>query len=251
MQDHEFKAGTTIYREGEDADAVHFISDGKVEVRRHAGEDDVLLAILTAGQFFGEMGVIQNKPRSTITRALTDTTLVSVPKDDFLKAFGDSNSFALPLLRLLCERLRNVERLVADHLNPERARALEVARILVLPDSPEMELQIGTDGIEIAKLPYVVGRRSHQDDAPQATPSSLRIRANDSFRIDLEHFAIEKQDGNMFVRDLDSHLGTVVNTLRIASFEHSGLGELGFGVNTVQAGDMESPYRFRIVVEKA
>ncbi len=57
--------------------------------------------------------------------------------------------------------------------------------------------------------------------------------------------------GQMFVRDLDSHLGTMVNGRRIASFEHSAGARLGFGPNLVQAGGIDSPYRFRIVVERA
>lgn len=251
MQERKVEADTIIYREGDDSDAVHFISAGEVEVRRRAGQDDVLLAVLRDGQFFGEIGVVQDQPRRTTTRALTDTTLVSVPRDDFLKAFGAANGFALPLLRTLCERLRNVEHLVADHVDPQCARAIEVARIVVQPESHEMELQIGTDGIEIAKLPYIVGRRNHQDDAPHAIPSALLVRPYDMYRIDLEHFAIVKHDGQMFVRDLDSHLGTMVNGHRIASFEHSALAQLGFGPNLVQAGGIDSPYRFRIVVERA
>ncbi len=251
MQERKVEAGTIIYREGDDADAVHFISAGEVEVRRQAGEEDVLLAVLRDGQFFGEIGVVRDKPRRTTTKALTDTTLVSVPKDNFLNAFGETNAFALPLLRTLCERLRNVEHLVADHVDPQCARAIEVARIVLQPNSPEMEIQIGTDGIEIAKLPYIVGRRNRQDDAPHAAPAALLVRPHDMYRIDLEHFAIVKNDGQIFVRDLDSHLGTMVNGRRIATFEHSALAQLGFGPNLVQAGGIVSPYRFRIVVERA
>ena len=251
MQDRKVAADTIIYREGDDADAVHFISAGEVEVRRRAGEEDVLLAVLRDGQFFGEIGVVQDQPRQTTTRALTDTTLVSVPRDDFLKAFGETNGFALPLLRTLCARLRNVEHLVADHIDPGSARAIEVARIVLQPDSREMEMQIGADGIEIAKLPYIVGRRHHQDDAPHAAPSALLVRPHDRGRIELEHFAVVKQDGQIYVRDLDSHLGTMVNGRRIAGFEHSRLAQLGFGPNLVQAGGIDSPYRFRVVVERA
>ncbi len=250
-RERKIAADAIIYHEGDDADAVHFIVSGEVEVRRLAGEEDVLLAVLRDGQFFGEIGVVQDRPRSTTTTARTDVTLVSVPKNDFLKAFGETNAFALPLLRTLCERLRKVEHLVADHVNPESARAIEVARIVLQAAAPEMEIQIGADGIEIAKLPYIVGRRNHPDDAPHAVPSALLVRPHDRFRIELEHFAIVKHNGHMYVRDLDSHLGTIVNGRRIASFEHSKLAELGFGANLVQAGGVDSPYSFNIVVEKS
>ena len=251
MQDRKIESGDTIYREGDEADAVHFITSGRVEVRREAGDENVLLSILEKGQFFGEIGVVQNRPRSTTTTALSDITLASIPKDDFLKAFGDTNAFALPLLRTLCDRLRRAEHLLIDHINPEIARAIDVSSIVLRPDSPEMELQIGTDGIVVEKLPFIVGRRSKQDDPPHALPSALLVRPHDMFRIDLEHFAILKHDGNIFVRDLESHLGTVVNGQRLATFEQSPMTQLGLGMNMVEAGGADSPYRFCIMVEKA
>lgn len=251
MQDRKIESGEIIYREGDEADAVHFISSGRVEVRRSVGEEDVLLAVLEDGHFFGETGVVHDKPRATTTTAVEDTTLLSVPRADFLKAFGETNAFALPLLRTLCERLRKVEHLLTDHIDPEAARAIEVSRIVLKPDSPEMEHQIGTDGIEIARLPYIVGRRNRQDDLPHAVESALLVRPSDMFRIDLEHFAVIKHDGHIYVRDLDSHLGTTVNGHRLASFEQNAMIKLGFGPNLVEAGGIDSPYRFCIVVEKA
>lgn len=251
MRERKVKTGEIIYREGDDADAVHFISAGEVEVRRMAGEEDVLLAVLKDGQIFGEIGVVQGKQRRTTTTALSDVTLVSVAKDDFLKAFGATDSFALPVLRMLCERLRKVEGLVTDHINPARAMALDVARIVLLPDSPEMEKQIGSDGIEVGHLPYIVGRSNNGDEAPKVSDALLRIIPGDRFRLELEHFAIEKHDGQIFVRDLGSHLGTVVNSHRIASFEEHWLAALDIGANRVQAGGVESPYSFCVVLEKA
>ena len=251
MNERRLKAGECIYNEGDASDAVHFISTGEVEVVRRSGLSTVVLGVLKGGQIFGEMGVIQGKCRSTTTRALTDTAMVSVPEDEFLKAFGPSNSIALPLLRMLCERLHNVDAQLLDQMNRERAPAREQTRIVMLADSREIAAQIGADAIEISSLPYVVGRRAHEDDPPSASPSSLLLRPYEAHQIDLEHFAIEEHDGHIHVRDLGSHLGTCVNDRRIASFEHSDLAELGFGVNTVQAGGVFSPYRFRVVVDRA
>jgi len=52
------------------------------------------------------------------------------------------------------------------------------------------------------------------------------------------------------VRDLESDLGTLVNGLRIAQFERSGAADLRFGENRIQAGGLESPYRFHVIVER-
>lgn len=244
-------SGEFIYREGDASDAVHFILTGEVEVSRRCGQACVELGVLRDGQIFGEMGVIGDTVRSTTTRALSDVTMVSVPKEEFLKAFGPSNSIALPLLRMLCERLRNVDGQLMDQLNRERVRATEVSKITLLPDSREMETQIGQHGLVISKLPYIVGRRPGEDDPPHDEPTSLLLRPLEASQIDPEHFAIEEHEGHIHVRDLGSHLGTCVNGRRFASFEHTNIAQLGVGYNTVQAGGVLSPYQFRIIVEKA
>ncbi len=251
MDKRKVQAGECIYNEGDISDAVHFLLSGEVEVVRRSGRNTVVLGILNGGQIFGETGVIQDNRRSTTTRALTDITVVSVPKDEFLKAFGPSNSIALPILRMLCERLRNVDSQLLDHLNRERAQAKKMTRIVVHADTQELMTQIGVDGIEVSSLPFVVGRRAHKNDPPSASPSSLMLRPYEAYQIDLQHFAIEQHDGHIYVRDLGSHLGTCVNGHRIASFEHNDLAELGFGANIIQAGGVYSPYRFRVVVDQA
>lgn len=251
MNKRTINSGEIIYREGDASDAVHFILTGEVEVARRCGQAWVELGVLTDGQIFGEMGVIGDTVRSTTTRALSDVTMVSISKEEFLKAFGPSNSIALPLLRMLCERLRNVDGQLMDHLNRERAPAAEVSEITLLPDSREMESQIGQRGLVIAKLPYTVGRRAHEDDAPHEQPTSLLLRPLGTSQIDAEHFAIEEHEGHIHVRDLASHLGTCVNGRRFACFEHTDTAQLEFGCNSVQAGGVFSPYQFRIIVEKA
>lgn len=250
MNNLEIDAGGLIYREGDASDAVYFVTSGRVEVSRRSREEDIVLAVLGDGQIFGEMGVLQGKPRSTTTRALSDVVLVSMPVDVFMKAFGGPDSVPLTILRMLCERLRRVDGQLVDHYNREIATAVSVSRIAVLPGSPEMELQIGVEGIVLETLPFTVGRCNRTDVKPQVSPHALKVRPNEMFQIDIEHFVIEKHDGQIYVRDLASHLGTQVNGHRIAAFQYTSCAELGFGANEVIAGGIESPYRFRVVLDR-
>ncbi len=63
-------------------------------------------------------------------------------------------------------------------------------------------------------------------------------------------FVLKDRDGRLAVKDLDSHLGTIVNGTRIAKFEERSIAGLTRGPNEIQAGGVESPYRFRVIVER-
>ena len=251
MRERRIAGGETVYREGDDSDAVYIISDGRVEVTRETAGKPIVLGILGSGQIFGETGVIRDRPRSTTTRALVDTTLIRIDKQDFLEAFGPDNALAFRVLRMLCERLASADRRLAETFHPEGALLSEVGRIRLLPGSPQVQNQIGAEGLVVEELPFRVGRRSQPDEPPLETSMSLAIRAHDTYQMSLEHFSIEEQAGRLVVHDLDSYLGTLVNGERIASFEHTATVGLDFGETDVQAGGADSPYKFKVIVEPA
>ena len=97
-----FKAGTTIFREGEEAHELFVIKSG--EVRIQIGNRTV--SELTADQIFGEMALIDNEPRSASAIAVTDVELVPVSEKQFLFLVGQTPYFALKVMRVLAQRLR-------------------------------------------------------------------------------------------------------------------------------------------------
>ena len=252
MKERRVAAGGVIYREGDPGDAVLVIREGEVEVLRETDGETVRLAVLRRGAIFGETGVLRDKPRSTTVRALGEVKMIALSKADFLAAFGGENSLALPLLRMLCERLsRADDQLIEHQIFTTGARRDEVGRMRLLPASPEAEAQIGSDGIEIAGLPYRIGRHALADDKTSTSASELLLRCPGSSQVSPQHLAIEARDGRLVVRDLGSHLGSVVNGIRVAHFEQSEESDLRFGDNEVQLGGLDSPYLFRIIIERA
>lgn len=249
MKQTKFKAGDAIYREGDDSDAVHIITNGRVEVSRLAEGSQATLAILGRGQIFGESGVIRDRKRSTTVRADTDVILQSIPKDKFLQAFSLENPLALSLLRMLCQRLSDVDRQLSGDTVEEPAEIERVNEVRLLPASETVQKQIGNDGILIGKIPYRVGRRATIGDPPLRTVDTLFLRTEDSYQMSPEQFAIEERDGHLIAHDLGSHLGTLVNGLRLARFEHGMSAGLHFGENSIQAGGVKSPYQFTVFID--
>jgi len=249
MKEKHFKPGETIYSEGEASDCAYIIASETVEVLRSMGEAVVPLAHLKMGQIFGEIGVIQKKARSTTTRAAEDTTLLTITKHDFDTAFGDKNPLALTILKTLCERLSNAtQRIYEDHLHSAEAAITDVAEIRLRPGSPEVENQIGQDGLVIKKLPFIIGRRADAAHGASTTDGELLLRVTRPFKMAPQHFIIKEQHGGLAIRDLGSVLGTVVNGVRIAQFEQSDSVSLKLGVSEIQPGGLESTIRFNLVV---
>jgi CRP/FNR family transcriptional regulator, cyclic AMP receptor protein len=97
-----FKAGTTIFREGEEAHKLFVIKSG--EVRIQIGNRTV--SELSTDHIFGEMALIDNQPRSASAIAVTDVELVPASEKQFLFLVGQTPYFALKVMRVLAQRLR-------------------------------------------------------------------------------------------------------------------------------------------------
>ncbi len=251
MEERRFTAKETIYREGDPGDAMFIIKEGKIEVLRGVGGGNTRLAILAQGAIFGEMAVLRDQPRSTTTRALGPVCLVVVPKDAFLSAFNRDSPLGLKLLRTLCERLSQADdQLVQNRLFSEGAWLRDVGEIRLLPASPEMERQIGSKGVTVGELPFLVGRQPQPGEPTQIEPAGLALPSSGTEQLSVHHFSIVKHEGRLAVRDTQSNLGTMVNGTRIASFEQADLAEITLGENSVQTGGTESPYRFHVIVQR-
>ncbi len=249
MQHLEIPAGTTVYSEGEPGNNVYVVDEGEIEVLRDVDGRVLRLAVLGRGEIFGEMSVLNGQKRSTTTRALRDSVLIPIPGDAFLAAFGKDNPLALAMLRMLSNRLAKADRkLAATHFFQAPARVEQVASIRILPGSHAVEGQIGEDGVSVESLPYTVGRRAMLGDAPIVGSAELSLQTLEQYHLAPQHFTIEDRDGDLVLRDLGTHTGTVVNDTRIATFEPSDTAALHVGENVVRPGGLETPYTFRILV---
>lgn len=104
--DHEYPAGRAVLMEDAWGNAVYFIQSGWVKVRRHAGENFVALAVLGKGDFFGEMAILDESPRSTDVVALTAVKLISISAQRFIQTLFKDPQLHHRMLQLMVQRLR-------------------------------------------------------------------------------------------------------------------------------------------------
>lgn len=254
MSEEKFSPGDIIYREGDVSDCLLVVRSGQIEVSRDAPSGRIRLGTLGKGDIFGETGLIQGNRRSTTMTAIDDVSLLRVPKEVFAAAYGKNNPIGLPLLKMLCSRLEKVdEALASKHRGlPEGVQPAdgEHRKIVLLGADPAVDREIGPTGIEITQLPYKVGRCLDRKSRTIAGPGSLTMHVGDDFSLGQEHFAIEKRSGSLYLRDLGSQTGTLVNDDFLSRFGDQATAKLLFGHNRIIAGAATSPFRFHLLIDK-
>lgn len=249
MKEVSFQRGTYIYREGDEADAVYFVLSGEVEVLRTVEKRAVRLAVVGRGNFFGETGVVRKQKRSITARARTDVTAIQVPGKRFLDMVRIDQPVGLAVLRRLCQRLAHADSKAMVNWQPDEDIAPDATiGVRLLPGSHLVASLIGTEGIDIAKFPFRVGRRLQPGEPPLKSTTELALTGSDMYQMSPAHFSVELIERRPAVRDLGSYLGTVVNGVRLAKFETSEVAMLQLGQNLVLAGGDDSPYAFAIIV---
>lgn len=99
-----------VFFENEPGDTLFMILFGRVKVTI-LGDDgrEIILTVLGAGDFFGEMSLLDNEPRSATAIATEETELVSLLRSDFEMVLADNKEIALGLIRVLTQRLRRAD----------------------------------------------------------------------------------------------------------------------------------------------
>lgn len=146
---HEYPAGRAVLMEDAWGNAVYFIVSGWVKVRRLSGESTITLAILSQGDFFGEMAILDESPRSTDVVALSKVYLLSISAQHFIQALFKDSQLHHRMLQLMVQRLRQTNIRFQERHHPP---AVKLANILVsLAQSYGQSTQQGT---EIFNIPY-------------------------------------------------------------------------------------------------
>jgi len=119
----EFAVGSIVFMEDSCGDEMYLILDGEVEITKtyreleydkstklFAGTNMQTLGILRRGDFFGEMALLNDCPRSATARVVSPAKLICITRENFNLIIGSSNPIVLQILRSLSTRLREAGR---------------------------------------------------------------------------------------------------------------------------------------------
>ena len=115
MVSKHFENGNLIFLEETKGENLFFVVEGSVKVTRLSKDGrEVILAMLNAGDFFGEMSLLDGESRSANVIALEDTEVLSLYRDDFLDVLHDYPKIAIQLLKEMTSRLRKSDRQIVS-----------------------------------------------------------------------------------------------------------------------------------------
>ena len=117
-----FRDGEAIYRQGEESLWAYEVLDGSVEMIKDGPEGLTVMARLKAGELFGELGIIDNAPRTATARARGAVTVRAIPRDEFLRQMESDPDTALKVMTKLAKRMKG-----PDQVDPIRAAAYRAA----------------------------------------------------------------------------------------------------------------------------
>ncbi len=124
-----YKPGDIIIEENSHADTFYIIHSGKVEILKDFEDGlEVVLGVYSLGEFFGEMSILDEGPRSATARAMEATTLLQVSYNDFERVLAFAPQIAYAIMKELSSRLRHTSALLVWQLN-RKNRELEEAAI--------------------------------------------------------------------------------------------------------------------------
>jgi CRP/FNR family transcriptional regulator len=114
-----YRKSEVIFEEGSTGSEMYLIHSGRVLLSvRQEETQQVPLVVLNPGDFFGEMALVDDSPRSTTASAAEDDTeLIIMDRARFLFMVRQQPEFALSLMHTLCQRLRDMDK----RLSPEGA----------------------------------------------------------------------------------------------------------------------------------
>src|SRR5437588_1348820 len=112
----EFPKGHILFREGEPGGEMFVVQSGKVNITKKVRDTEMILSTLGAGEFFGEMAILNNKPRSAGAAMADDGKLLVIDPKTFEAMIRGNVEIAVRLIKKLSDRLQEADEQIENLL---------------------------------------------------------------------------------------------------------------------------------------
>lgn len=163
----EVKAGTRLFSEGDEGQEMFVLQSGRVRISRSVRGEDQLLVDLGPGEFFGEMSILNARPRSANALVLEDAKVLVLSPKTFEAMIKANTEIAVRMIKRLALRLEEandrIENLLLQDVNSRVVHALiHASREVAKGDEVSLEITLeelaGRTGIEQKRVSGVLGR---------------------------------------------------------------------------------------------
>ncbi len=157
-------AGTVLFREGEPGKDMYVIQSGKVRLTRTIRGVEKTLADLPAGEFFGEMSIINEKPRTASAVVLEDAQLLVLDPRTFEAMIKANTEIAVRMIKKLAARLdianAQIENLLLGDANSRIVHAL--INLCHGPRGDDGAVVLSTNADALAEQTSVDGKKTRE-----------------------------------------------------------------------------------------
>ncbi|MGO9834831.1 MAG: DUF1003 domain-containing protein [Polyangiaceae bacterium] len=128
LTEKNFKAGDIVFSQGEKGSSMYVVQSGAVQIYLPSADKDlppVVLKDLRTGEYFGELAIFDDKPRSASVRALVDTVLLELTREQLGEHLGRSTKAAMTILSEMAERLRETNAMLSQRAAKDTVKEFE------------------------------------------------------------------------------------------------------------------------------
>jgi CRP-like cAMP-binding protein len=199
-----------------------------VEVYKKVGDEKLVLSRLVKGNIFGEMSLVDDKPRSATIAALEDTEVRILSRERFESMLEQNPRAVIPLLKQVFQRVRYLNQMVTAFCGQASTGTVELA----------------TQPLQL-RAKFQIGRTS---TSSVFGSNDLDIEDTEPYRISRCHCLITIVDNEYYLVDTVSSRGTLVDGSKIGGREELKRVLLESGKHRIILGGEESPYVFDLEV---
>jgi len=275
MTEQELAPGHVFFRPGDPGELAYLIRGGQVELLGGAPEAPVRVALFETGEVFGEMALIEERPRVRTARAVTAVRVTAMTRDEFEHLLTHDPARTRQYLRSLFERLRTLTARLAGEVEvasseptdlgtaivrsappspvelPQDPRAPAGWVVVVHPLSRKAAETLPDQGLLVTRFPLRIGRATAANEPEAFDLNDVWLLDNKPYNISRNHCEIAVDRNGIVVRDRGSQLGCIVNDEMIGGRVAYADARLQPGDNVLVLGPRMSPYQFRVTVTPA
>jgi len=203
----ELPAGTVIFNEGETGREMYVIQGGKINITKKIRDVEKVLATLGPGDFFGEMSVLNNKPRSASAVVADTAKLLVVEPKMFESMIRNNVEIAIRIIKMLAKRLQEADDQI-ENLLLKDANSRVVHTLASMAESQGTQVE---GGIKVSASPDAIGSRTGlkpnqvnevldklvKQNLATILPDGIVIGEVEKLRKFLEFLALKEQFGEL------------------------------------------------------
>ena len=253
----QFEPGEVIIKENDMGETAYIIERGQVEVTKDLDGKSVHLGYIGAEETFGEMSMIDDKPRSATVTAVVETVAREINRDKFFESLQTDPEVSISILKVLFERLResHVKILQLQQTMPDAFKQISNAAhdtpgisgpaISMEGLTPIASQSLPENPYVIKDFPFLVGRKSRDP----LSYNHLNIEDSVPLQISRHHMEFIKDGDRIGISDRGSYLGSIVDG-KLLGGDEGTTGPLFFeeSEGTLILGNNNSSFRYKIKV---